>query len=280
MFTQASRDYYRIARALSLIDERFLEHPSLNELAAELYMSKYHFQRIFKRWVGISPSQFMQYLTLEYTKGVLDESRSLLDAAYSGGLSGPGRLHDLFVTFEAVTPGEYKKHGSNLLIRWGIHDTPFGRCLLGLTDRGICHLEFTEPNTDDLSYMRQKWPLSRFLRDQDRTAPVIEAVFSYQPENSNQPFHLHIKGTNFQINVWKALLNIPAGRMLSYQDVARICGIPSGVRAVGQAISRNPVSFLIPCHRVISSRGEFHGYRWGLERKMALAGWEASRTGR
>ena len=270
-----SNDYYRIEKAIRFMDDHFLSHPNLDEIAACIHLSKYHFQRLFKRWVGISPSQFIQYLTIEYAKKKLDESQSILDTAFSSGLSSSGRLHDLFVNFEGITPGEYKSQGENIEINYGFHATPFGKCLIAATERGICFLGFTNKDKSDLLPLEKLWYKSHLTENNSVTEPLINRIFSAAPVHKNQPFNLLLKGTNFQINVWKALISIPPGFMLSYGNMAAVVGKNRATRAVANAIAHNPISYLIPCHRVIKSTGLFHGYQWGAARKKAILGWEA-----
>jgi AraC family transcriptional regulator of adaptative response/methylated-DNA-[protein]-cysteine methyltransferase len=278
-FAQQSSDYQRVADAIHYLEANYRQHPSLDEIAASVHLSKYHFQRLFKRWAGISPTQFMQFLTLEYAKERLQESQSVLDAALDAGLSGPGRLHDLFVTFEAMTPGEYKKRGIGLQIAYGFHDTPFGECLLATTERGICALYFVQENDRSaaLEQLTSHWPQASYEEDPSQTQPLIDQIFVPAATDQPRPFHLLLKGTNFQVKVWQALLAIPPGAMASYQDLAASIGKPNGARAVGGALAKNPVAYLIPCHRVISKTGRAHRYRWGTARKQAMLGWEASR---
>jgi AraC family transcriptional regulator of adaptative response/methylated-DNA-[protein]-cysteine methyltransferase len=277
-FAQQSSDYQRVEEAIHFLEANYRQRPSLDEIADSVHLSKYHFQRLFKRWAGISPTQFMQFLTLEYAKGRLQESQSILDVALESGLSGPGRLHDLFVTFEAVTPGEYKRHGAGMGIRYGFHDTPFGECLLAATERGICALYFVQEGkrSTALEQLAGQWPQASLVEDPGQTRPLAGRIFAPVSTEPARPFHLLLKGTNFQVKVWQALLAIPPGAMVSYQDVAAHIGEPKSARAVGGAIARNPVAFLIPCHRVINSSGEVHRYRWGAARKKAILGWEAS----
>jgi AraC family transcriptional regulator of adaptative response/methylated-DNA-[protein]-cysteine methyltransferase len=281
-FSQQSSDYQRIEKALQFLEANFLRQPSLEEIANSVHLSKYHFQRLFKRWAGVSPTQFLQFLTIDYAKQRLLESQNVLDATLSAGLSSPGRLHDLFVTFEAVTPGEYKKQGAGLKIAYGVHDTPFGQCLLATTSRGICDLRFVQE--DDPSTMIQqlamRWPQADLVEKREDTQPLVDRIFAPMPANQPRPFHLMLKGTNFQVNVWQALLTIPPGALVSYQDVASYLGNPQATRAVAGAIARNPVAYLIPCHRVISKLGKAHNYQWGIARKKAMLGWEASRQHR
>ena len=276
-FSQQASDYRRVAQAIDYLEANFRRQPSLDEIAAGVHLSKYHFQRLFKTWAGISPSQFMQFLTIEYAKQQLVASQSVYDAALDAGLSGAGRLHDLFVTFEGITPGEYKKRGSGLHITYGFHDTPFGACLLASTERGICNLTFVPGDKmDAVEQLKKEWPQADFIEDGPQTQAMVSQIFSPLPGRPSRPFHLLLKGTNFQINVWRALLAIPAGAMVSYQDVAAFIGKPNATRAVASAIAHNPVGYLIPCHRVIRKSGDIQGYRWGTTRKRVILGWEAS----
>jgi AraC family transcriptional regulator of adaptative response/methylated-DNA-[protein]-cysteine methyltransferase len=281
-FAQQSSDYQRVEEAIHYLEANFRQRPNLDEVASSVHLSKYHFQRLFKRWAGISPTQFLHFLSVEYAKERLQESTSVLDAALDAGLSGPGRLHDLFVTFEAITPGEYKRGGAGLDIAYGFHDTPFGQCLLATTERGICALYFV-PDDDRaaaLELLANAWPQARLAEDRDQTQPLVDRVFSPAVTDRSRPFHLLLKGTNFQVKVWQALLAIPPGSLASYQDVAAYIDKPNGARAVGGAVAKNPVAYLIPCHRVINKAGRIHRYRWGATRKKAMVGWEASHRAR
>ena len=279
-FSQQSEDYQRVEKAIRFVEDNFTSQPSLDQIAESVHLSKFHFNRLFKRWAGISPIQFQQILTLEYAKKRLADSRSLLDTAFDAGLSGPGRLHDLFVTFEAMTPGEFKKMGAGLEISYGFDYTPFGQCLVAVTERGICHLGFVEEGkrSEALKQLFKTWPGATFTESSESVSSKINSIFKIDKTKYSQPFNLHLKGTNFQINVWKALLNIPEGRVVSYQDIASHIGHPKAFRAVANAVAINPVAFLIPCHRVIVKSGKIHQYRWGSARKKALIGWEAARV--
>ncbi len=279
-FSQQSDDYRRIEKAIRFVQDNFRSQPTLDQIAQSVHLSKYHFGRLFKRWAGISPIQFQQFLTLDYAKQKLADSRSLFDAAFDAGFSGPSRLHDLFVTFEAVTPGEYKKMGAGLKIAYGFDFTPFGPCLLAVTDRGICHLGFVD-NDNRSGAMHQlvhAWPEADFVEDPARIQPLVGRIFALEKPGESRPFHLLLKGTNFQINVWRALLTLPARRIVSYQDIAAHMGRPKAFRAVANAIAINPVAYLIPCHRVIAKSGKVLHYRWGPERKKAIIAWEASQV--
>jgi AraC family transcriptional regulator of adaptative response/methylated-DNA-[protein]-cysteine methyltransferase len=279
-YLQQAEDYRTVEQAIRFLEGHFRQQPGLNEIAASVHLSKYHFQRLFKRWAGISPTQFLHYLTVEYAKERLRESQSVLDATLDAGLSSAGRLHDLFVTLEAVTPGEYRRQGEGLRIAFGFHNTPFGRCLAATTARGLCALYFVQEGDGSavLEVLGDRWPRARLVEEPDETAPLVEQIFA-TPGERTRPFHLLLKGTNFQVQVWQALLAIPAGSMVSYQDVAAYLGRPKASRAVGRAVAENPVAYLIPCHRVITRGGEAHRYRWGTARKKAMLGWEAGRRG-
>lgn len=294
--TQASLDYYRVEKAIRYLEEHFREQPNLDELAASVHLSKYHFQRLFKRWAGVTPNQFLQFLTVSYAKERLAASQSVFEASLDAGLSGAGRLHDLFVTFEAMTPGEFKQEGEGLAITYGFHDTPFGRCLLATTARGICALRFITSKELDgvldepdhvagpaalsesaaLEELQQEWPRASFLEDPQVTQAIVERIF-FTRAKDGRPFHLLLKGTNFQVQVWRALLDIPPGAMVSYQGLAGHLDHLSATRAVAGAVAKNPIGYLIPCHRVINKDGRFHQYRWGSSRKRAILGWEAGR---
>lgn len=279
-YSQQSGDFRRVEKAIQFIEANFKSQPTLDQMAKSVHLSKYHFQRLFKRWAGISPIQFMQFITLDYTKERLIESKNLLEAALDAGLSGPGRLHDLFITFDAMTPGDFKKQGSGLRISYGVCDSPLGECLLATTQRGICFLGFVASGerSETLGQLFDTWPGSEFIENPTAVCPIVNDIFKIDRQKSVHPFNLQIKGTNFQINVWRALLNIPMGCIVSYQDVASYIGHPKAFRAVASAIAINPVAYLIPCHRVIAKSGKIHQYRWGAARKKALIGWETARS--
>lgn len=268
------RDYRRIERALLYIERHARRQPSLAEIAAHLGLSEFHFQRLFLAWVGITPKRFLQFLTKEHAKELLNKMQSVLDVAHQAGLSGPSRLHDLFVHCEAMTPGEYRSGGAGLVIDYGVHPTPFGKCLIAQTRRGICALQFLQDETaaDAIASLQQEWPAARLRADPQGTASVAHAL-AVPP---NAPLRLLLKGTNFQIKVWESLLRIPYGNVASYKMVAHSIGMPQAARAVGSAIARNPVAVFIPCHRVIHKIGDTGHYRWGRARKRALLGWETA----
>jgi AraC family transcriptional regulator, regulatory protein of adaptative response / methylated-DNA-[protein]-cysteine methyltransferase len=276
--SQAAMDYARIEQALRFVNENQLQRPTLDEVAARVHLSPFHFERLFRRWAGTSPKRFLQYLTKEHAKTLLRDSRSLLDVAYESGLSSVGRLHDLFVSCEAITPGEYKQRGKGIVIRYGIHPTPFGDCLLARTDRGICALRFVSEDSPRkaVSELRDEWCDAEFVEDRVGTGGLCQQIFRAR----RGPFHLHLRGTNFQLKVWQALLTIPPGTLVTYGDLAALIGAPTAQRAVGSAIGRNPIAYLIPCHRVIRGLGVVGDYRWGRVRKQAIIGWEAAGRGR
>ena len=272
-------DYDRIAQAIRFIEQNYRRQPSLEEVAKSVYLSEFHFQRLFRRWVGISPKRFLQFLTVEHAKRRLEECRSVLDATYDAGLSSPGRLHDLFVTLEAVTPGEYKQKGAGLRIAYGFHDTPFGTALLGATERGLCSLAFVDEGGEGgaIDELRERWQLADLDEDARQTAPLAARIFA-PGERDDRPIPLFVQGTNHQVRVWEALLRVPVGAVVSYEQLAAAAGRPDAVRAVAGAVARNQVAYVIPCHRVIRKLGAFGGYRWGGERKRAMLGWEAARA--
>lgn len=275
-FHQLSDDYLRIEQAIMYLEKYANSQPGLSEIANAVGLSEYHFQRIFSRWTGISPKRFLQFITKEGAKELLSKSENLLDTTFGVGLSSLGRLHDLFITTEAVTPGEYKSGGAGLTIRYGLHDTPFGRSLIGQTRRGICHLGFVGSSEGDaIDALFEDWQQAEMIENQVATAPLVQPIFDLEAR-ANTPLHLFLRGTNFQLKVWEALLRIPAGAVTSYQGLAEQAGSPRASRAVGSALARNPIAVLIPCHRVIRKMGEFGNYRYGNVRKKALLGWEAA----
>ncbi len=268
--TSAPPDHARIAEAIGYVVAHAREQPSLERMAGQVGLSPYHFQRVFKRWAGISPKKFLQYVTLTNAKQALTADASVLDAALDAGLSGPSRLHDLFVSCEAMTPGEYKALGSSFKIRWGVHETPLGQVMLAVTGRGICWLSFvTTDGRSSRDEFHKEWRGATLIHDQTATAPFAERAFTFGGGDQRR-LPLLIRGTNFQIKVWEALLRIPFGRLVTYQAVAAAIGNPKAVRAVGGAVGRNNISWLIPCHRVILSSGVMHNYRWGVRQKRIL----------
>jgi AraC family transcriptional regulator, regulatory protein of adaptative response / methylated-DNA-[protein]-cysteine methyltransferase len=275
--------YITIDRALRQLADNREEQPRLAELAADAGMSEFYFQRVFKEWVGISPKKFLQHLTLEAAKLRLRQSMNVLDTAYDVGLSSPGRLHDLFVTLEAMTPGNYRQRGQGLDIYYGFHHSPFGECLLATTEQGICGIGFSSEIGRDASLadFQNRWPAARFTRNPPRTGALVSAVFpqrAIEPGATVPRLSLVVPGTPFQVKVWQALLEVPTGHLVTYNYIAKKLGYKkTAARAVGQAVGANPVSWLIPCHRVIRETGAITGYHWGIPRKLAMIGWEATR---
>ncbi len=270
-FKQSSEDYVRIEQAITYLENHYKEQPNLEEVAASIGLSEFHFQRLFTRWAGVSPKRFLQFLTKEGAKELLSRSENLLDTTHQVGLSSLGRLHDLFVSTEAVTPGEYKTQGEGITIRYGIHLTPFGKCLIGMTERGICHLGFVQTSEGDaLDSLVASWKEARMIEDYRTTAALVGPIFDLRFSARIKPLTLHLRGTNFQLKVWEALLQIPAGAVTTYEGLAQRIGQPSASRAVGTAVGHNPIAVLIPCHRVIRKVGDFGNYRYGPERKKAL----------
>lgn len=265
-----SADYARVERAIRWIDAHRLDQPTLEQVADAMGLSPFHAQRVFSRWTGVSPKRFLGLLTVEHAKTLLRDCTSVLDATYEVGLSGPSRLHDLFVTYEALTPGEYKAMGSGLTLRWGLHPTPFGEALIAVTERGVARLAFIAAGELDseLEALAGHWPLSRLAHDQEGTAAWAARCFADAP--GAQPLPLLVKGTPFQIQVWRALLRIPEGATVTYGGLAAALGRPGAARAVGNALNVNPIAWLIPCHRVLRETGALGGYRWGLTRKQAM----------
>lgn len=275
----SNSDYDRIAEAIAFITSQVNNQPTLQEIAQHLHLSPFHFQRLFARWAGVTPKRFLQVLTLERAKQLLNESRPVLEVSNSLGLSSGSRLYDHFVCLEAVTPGEYKMGGAGLTIEYAAHDTPFGKAFIAVTSRGICNFAFLERAEIDehLTDLYKKWPHAIVHEDRQSTLAVVEAMFSKE-KKIDRPVSLHVSGTNFQISVWKALLQIPPAAVVTYSQVATAIGHPSSARAVGLAVGANPVAFLIPCHRVIQQSGRLGGYHWGETRKQAIHAWESARA--
>lgn len=271
-YKQLSDNYLRIEQAILYLENHYKEQPSLEEVAVNVGLSEYHFQRLFTRWAGVSPKRFLQFLTKESAKGLLDRSENLLETTLQVGLSSLGRLHDLFVTTEAVTPGEYKSRGAGLTIRYGIHPTPFGKCVIATTDRGICHLGFVQTSEGDaIDNLVQDWKEAKMIEDYRATAPLVKPIFDLRyGVRGGEPLRVYLRGTNFQLKVWEALLQIPVGTVTTYEGIAKRIGRPTAARAVGMAVGHNPIAVLIPCHRVIHKVGEFGNYRYGASRKKAL----------
>jgi AraC family transcriptional regulator, regulatory protein of adaptative response / methylated-DNA-[protein]-cysteine methyltransferase len=269
-------DFQRIKQAIRFIRENFKEQPDLDEVAQEVHLSPFHFQRLFKEWAGVSPKKFLQFTSVEYAKRLLQEQHSLATVSFETGLSGTGRLHDLFIQIEGMTPGEYKQGGKNLHIYYSHAETIFGDVLIASTEKGICHISFIEKETESPeSEIIKRFPASIIEQKTDLHQQQGLKIFRGDWSDLDS-IKLHLKGTPFQIKVWNALLNIPAGSLRSYMSVAHEIGDAKASRAVGTAIGSNPIAFLIPCHRVIASAGDLGGYHWGIDRKSAIIGWEAA----
>jgi AraC family transcriptional regulator of adaptative response/methylated-DNA-[protein]-cysteine methyltransferase len=277
-FSKAALDYERIERAIKYIESNFHAQPSLKQIAAHIFLSEYHFQRLFSRWVGISPKRFLQFLTKEYAKGLLANSGDILNVTYATGLSSPGRLHDLFISCEAVTPGEFKAKGEGLTITYGFHPSPFGECLLATTPRGICGFYFVKNGDRNhvLSELTGSWKKANLVESPNVSRNLVAQIFPPAFARQSVPLHLILSGTNFQIKVWEALIKIPFGAVVTYEDVAVQIGLPKAMRAVGTAVGQNPISYIIPCHRVIRKTADFGNYGSGPARKKAILGWEAA----
>lgn len=265
-----NKDFDRIGRAIKYLRENFRQQPGLDEIAAHCGLSPYHFQRVFRRWAGVSPKQFLQYLTVQHAKALLVNSTPTLDASFETGLSSPGRLHDHFVTIEAITPGELKTGGDGLAITYGLIDSPFGSAFVATTPRGICALEFLgdEPLDEAIDRLQQRWPEANLSRDDATVKSRVDGIFDLVPKSGG--FKLLVRGTNFQVQVWQALLRIPSGHICAYAQLADYLDKPTATRAVASAIGANAIAYLIPCHRVLRSSGELGGYRWGLDIKQAM----------
>ncbi|GAB3590014.1 methylated-DNA--[protein]-cysteine S-methyltransferase [Hymenobacter daeguensis] len=270
-------DYQRIEAALTYAQAHFRAQPDLEAMAAQAHWSPFHFQRKFQEWAGVSPKKFLQFLSLDHAKRLLRQRASVAEAADEAGLSGTGRLHDLFVTLEAMTPGEYRHGGAALAIEYSFGDSPFGRYLVASTAKGLCKLVFTADDAQALAELRQEWPNAAFIAAEAAAHAQVAGFFT-RTFSPAQRLHLHLKGTAFQLKIWESLLRIPEGELRTYAQVAAAAEQDAAVRAAGTAIGANPVAYLIPCHRVIRGTGELGQYRWGAPRKAALVGWEAAQT--
>lgn len=278
MTEQEHMNYYRIAEAIDYIKDNFKNQPSLNEIAEAVNLSSFHFQRLFSEWAGVSPKKFMQYLSVEYAKGLLKkEQATLSDAAYETGLSGTSRLHDLFITIEGMTPGEFKNGGEKLVINYCFSESPFGKLIAASTAKGVCHIAFEEDEQKAFINLQQYFPNATYHQVLDKFQQ--DALFIFQKDWTQlDQIKLHLSGSPFQLKVWQCLLKIPMGNVTTYGAIANKIGNPKASRAVGTAIGNNPVAFLIPCHRVIQANGNVGGYMWGSTRKSAIIAWEASKV--
>ncbi|MBY8917188.1 bifunctional helix-turn-helix domain-containing protein/methylated-DNA--[protein]-cysteine S-methyltransferase [Nitratireductor sp. L1-7-SE] len=275
--TPEGSDYEVVRRVIEKISLDYRDQPSLEEIAGEVGDTPTGLQKLFTRWAGLSPKAFLQAVTLDHARRLLDSGMPLLDAALELGMSGPGRLHDLFVTHEAISPGEYKARGAGLTMRYGFHLSPFGQALVMVTERGLAGLAFCDPGDERAAFedMASRWPNADYEEDMAATAPYAARVFDPSRWRAEEPLRVVLIGTDFQVRVWDALLKIPMGRACAYSDIAERIGKPTASRAVGAAVGANPVSFVVPCHRAVGKSGALTGYHWGLTRKRAILGWEA-----
>jgi AraC family transcriptional regulator of adaptative response/methylated-DNA-[protein]-cysteine methyltransferase len=277
----ASADYDIVRRTISYISEHWRTQPEVEAIANAVGVTPTELHHLFRRWAGLTPKAFVQALTLDHARRLLRDSASVLDASYEVGLSGPGRLHDLFVTHEAMSPGEFKSGGDGLTITYGFHPSPFGSALVMATERGLAGLAFADPGEERaaLADMTSRWPKARYVEDADATAALAQRIFDAKLWREDRPLRVVLIGTDFEVRVWERLLTIPMGRASTYSDIAAKLGRPTASRAVGAAVGKNPVCFVVPCHRVIGKHGDLTGYHWGLTRKRAMLGWEAGRVG-
>lgn len=279
--TPEGKDYETVCRVIAMLTEDYREQPSLETISARLGQPPTQVQKVFSRWAGLSPKAFLQAVTLDHAKRLLrEDDLPLLETSLELGLSGPGRLHDLFVTHEAMSPGEWKMRGAGLMIRHGFHESPFGLALVMITDRGLAGLAFADAGGEQACFddMAERWPKAQFQADPSATAPYAERIFNPDRWRQEEPLRVVLIGSDFQIRVWQALLRIPLGRAVTYSSIAGEIGQPTASRAVGAAVGRNPISFVVPCHRALGKSGALTGYHWGLTRKRAMLGWEAGQA--
>jgi AraC family transcriptional regulator of adaptative response/methylated-DNA-[protein]-cysteine methyltransferase len=277
----AASDYEIVRRAIGFISEHWRAQPEIDAIAEAAGVTTTELHHLFRRWAGLTPKAFLQALTLDHARALLRSSASVLDTTFEVGLSGPGRLHDLFVTHEAMSPGEWKAHGAGLTISYGFHPSPFGTALVMATERGLAGLAFADPGEDKaaLADMQRRWPKAAYVENAARTAPLARRVFEQKLWRADQPLRIVLIGTDWEVRVWEALLKVPMGRLTTYSDIAAKICTPAAARAVGAAVGKNPVCFVVPCHRVIGKSGALTGYHWGITRKQAMLGWEAGQTG-
>lgn len=268
-------DYQRVAKAITFIKEHATDQPNLNDVAEAVHLSPYHFHRMFKDWAGVTPKEFLQYISLSHAKKLLNENQTIEEATFSTGLSSSSRLHDLFVNIEGMTPGEFKNQGQSLDIRCHFSESPFGDILIASTGRGICNLSFVKERDESMRELKERWPMARITEGEDKHIRNLDDRFGRGWRDPDE-IKLHIRGTEFQLKVWEALLKIPVGQLVAYSDVAQAIDNPNASRAVGTALANNPIAYLIPCHRVIRKVGDIGNYRWGGTRKTAIIGWEAA----
>lgn len=278
MDNQSAINFERISKAIEFINSNYKNQPSLNDIAEQINLSPYHFQKLFTEWAGVSPKQFLQYISLSHAKDLLKHGQStLFEASSEIGLSGTSRLHDLFVSIEEMTPGEYKNGGENLKINYDFAFSPFGEMLIASTPKGICHMAFADNRSEAISFMKSMFPNAGYNNTTDVKIRDIQSVFDNDWSQLSQ-LKLHVKGTDFQLKVWETLLRIPIGEVVTYGDIAKKLDNPKASRAIGSAVGSNPIAYLIPCHRVIQSTGLFGQYHWGSIRKTAIIGWESAQN--
>ncbi|WLA87327.1 MULTISPECIES: methylated-DNA--[protein]-cysteine S-methyltransferase [Bradyrhizobium] len=277
----ALRDYDSVRRAIAFISEHWRAQPTIEAMADAAAVTPDELHHLFRRWAGLTPKAFMQALTLDHAKNLLRDSASVLDAALDSGLSGPGRLHDLFVTHEAMSPGEWKTGAGGMTLRYGFHPSPFGTAIVIATDRGLAGLAFADHGDEQTAFadMKRRWPNATYVEDTDGTTALAQRVFDTRLWRADQPLRVVLIGTDFEVRVWETLLKVPLGRAVSYSDIACKINSPKASRAVGAAVGRNPVSFVVPCHRALGKSGALTGYHWGITRKQAMLGWEAGQVG-
>jgi AraC family transcriptional regulator of adaptative response/methylated-DNA-[protein]-cysteine methyltransferase len=277
----ALRDYDSVRRAIGFISEHWRAQPTIEAISDAASVTPDELHHLFRRWAGLTPKAFMQALTLDHAKGLLRDSASVLDAALDSGLSGPGRLHDLFVTHEAMSPGEWKNGGAGMTLHFGFHPSPFGAAIVIASGRGLAGLAFADPGQEQsaLADMQRRWPRASYVEDHAGTAALAQRVFDSKLWRPDQPLRVVLIGTDFEVRVWETLLKIPMGRAVCYSDIASRIDSPKASRAVGAAVGKNPISFVVPCHRALGKSGALTGYHWGLTRKQAMIGWEAGQLG-
>ncbi len=277
----ALRDYDSVRRAIAFISEHWRAQPTIEAMADAASVTPDELHHLFRRWAGLTPKAFMQALTLDHAKGLLRDSASVLDAALDSGLSGPGRLHDLFVTHEAMSPGEWKTGGAGMMLQYGFHPSPFGTAIVIASGRGLAGLAFADPGEEQTAFadMRRRWPRATFVEGHAGTAALAQRIFDTKLWRPDQPLRVVLIGTDFEVRVWETLLKIPMGRAVSYSDIATNISRPKASRAVGAAVGKNPISFVVPCHRALGKSGALTGYHWGITRKQAMLGWEAGQVG-
>lgn len=278
MHNQESLDFNRIKKAIEYISENYKYQPSLDKISEHIHLSPFHFQRLFKEWAGVSPKRFLQYISIQHAKQILRETQAtLFDTAFEVGLSGTSRLHDLFINIEGMTPAEYKNEGSYLTINYSFALSPFGEIIVASTPKGICHMSFAEDHKEAIKNLTSIFPKANYQNSADEIQKNAIRIFNLDWESLDK-IKLHIKGSDFQLKVWQALLNIPMGQLSSYQNIANLISNPKASRAVGNAVGKNPVAYLIPCHRIIQSTGALGDYHWGHIRKTSMIGWEAAKV--